>query len=81
MLWIIFTDKICNTEARYYTYSSALTICDRCGLSMKGIQDKCVRCGCTDELRTLDKITGYLQNTAGWNNAKQKEFVDRRRVW
>lgn len=76
-----FTDKICNTEARYFTYSSALTICDRCGLSMKGIQDKCVRCGCTDQLRTLDKITGYLQNTSGWNNAKQQEFKDRRRVW
>ena len=76
-----FTDKICNTDARYYTFSSAMTICDRCDMVMKGIQDTCVRCGCTDSLRTLDKITGYLQNTSGWNNSKQREFIDRKRKW
>lgn len=76
-----FTDKICNTEMRYFTYSSAFTICDKCNCSMKGIQDKCVRCGDTEHLRTMDKITGYLQNTSGWNNAKQREFKDRRRRW
>jgi hypothetical protein len=38
----------------------------------------CLECGCHDVLQ-LSRVTGYLQDVSGWNNAKKQELKDRTR--
>lgn len=36
----------------------------------------CPACGCHD-VEVISRITGYLQDLSGWNEAKRQEFRDR----
>ncbi|ACX71999.1 anaerobic ribonucleoside-triphosphate reductase [Methanocaldococcus vulcanius M7] len=71
------TKKITRTNIGYWTYTKNLSVCNKCGLSVGGLRDKCVNCG-SENVAKFSRITGYLQNVANWNKAKQKELIDRK---
>jgi len=71
------TEKIYkNSNAGFWTYTSAFSVCTMENKLLKGIHEQC-ECGAPVEV--YDRITGYLQRVDGWNNSKQQEFKDRRR--
>jgi len=71
------TRKITKTNIGFWTYTKNLSVCNKCGLSMGGLRDNCINCG-SESLAKFSRITGYLQNIANWNKAKQKELEDRK---
>lgn len=50
-----------------------LAYCDICGDAV------CPVCGCHD-VSQVSRVTGYLQDVAGWNQGKQQELADRHRT-
>ncbi len=52
-----------------FQFSEMCPLCD---------QPVCPACGSHD-VTVISRVTGYLQDLAGWNNAKQQEFRDRNR--
>jgi hypothetical protein len=50
----------------------SLAYCPLCGEAM------CPECGCHD-VAQISRVTGYLQDVAGWNPAKAQELKDRTR--
>ncbi|ADC70008.1 anaerobic ribonucleoside-triphosphate reductase [Methanocaldococcus sp. FS406-22] len=71
------TKKITKTDIGFWTYTKNLSVCNKCGLSMGGLRDRCINCG-SEDIAKFSRITGYLQNISNWNKAKQKELEDRR---
>jgi len=71
------TKKITKTDVGFWTYTKNLSVCNKCGLSMGGLRDRCINCG-SEDIAKFSRITGYLQNISNWNKAKQKELEDRR---
>ncbi len=61
----------------FWTYTKNLSICEKCKSSMAGLKESCNKCGSSD-IQRFSRITGYLQNISNWNNAKQRELVDRK---
>lgn len=61
----------------FWTYTKNLSICEKCKYSMAGLKESCNKCGSSD-IQRFSRITGYLQNISNWNNAKQRELVDRK---
>jgi ribonucleoside-triphosphate reductase len=61
----------------FWTYTKNLSICEKCRSSMAGLRESCDKCGSLD-IQRFSRITGYLQNVSNWNNAKQRELIDRR---
>ena len=59
-------------------FTKDLTICDDCGFTLGGIEDKCPSCG-SKNIQSWSRITGYYQNISGWNKGKLQELKDRRR--
>ena len=51
---------------------TTIVICPICS------QPLCPVCGCHDVL-ALSRITGYIQDLSGFNNAKKQEVIDRTR--
>ena len=49
-----------------------IAYCDLCGAPM------CPECGCHD-VSQISRVTGYLQEVAGWNAGKAQELKDRTR--
>lgn len=65
-----------NSNAGFWTYTTAFSVCTKENKMLKGIHEQC-ECGAPVEV--YDRITGYLQRVSGYNNAKQSEFKDRKR--
>jgi ribonucleoside-triphosphate reductase len=61
----------------FWTYTKNLSICEKCRSSMAGLKELCDKCGSSD-IQRFSRITGYLQNISNWNNAKQRELIDRK---
>lgn len=51
---------------------ATIAYCPECGEAM------CPICGCHDVVQ-VSRVTGYLQDVAGWNAAKAQELKDRTR--
>lgn len=51
---------------------STIAYCPECGEAM------CPECGSHDVVQ-ISRVTGYLQETSGWNTGKQQELKDRTR--
>lgn len=66
-----------NSNAGFWTYTTAYSICTVENKLFSGIYEKCPKCG--GDVECYDRITGYMQRVSGWNKAKQSEFEDRRR--
>lgn len=42
-------------------------------------QAVCPQCGTNHDVMQISRVTGYLQDVAGWNNGKIQELKDRKR--
>lgn len=49
-----------------------IAYCPKCGEAV------CPECGCHD-VTQISRVTGYLQDVGGWNEAKRQELKDRKR--
>jgi anaerobic ribonucleoside-triphosphate reductase len=67
--------KMCKLDHCNCTHeiTFALAYCPACGEAV------CPICGCHDVLQ-ISRVTGYMQDVAGWNPAKRQELKDRNRV-
>jgi anaerobic ribonucleoside-triphosphate reductase len=67
--------KMCPRDHCNCTHEvmTALAYCPDCGAAM------CPECGSHD-VAQISRVTGYLQDVAGWNPAKRQELKDRHRV-
>jgi ribonucleoside-triphosphate reductase len=66
-----------NTDAYFWAFSSAYSICPECNSKFKGAITKCPFDGA--ETDVYDRVTGYLTNTKTWNPGKREEFIRRHR--
>jgi len=67
--------KMCPNDNCTCTHdvTMSLAYCPICGEAI------CPICGCHDVVQ-ISRVTGYLQDVAGWNPAKRQELKDRHRV-
>lgn len=68
-----------NTHIGYFSFTKDFTICNDCGEISPGLKEACPVCK-SDSIDFISRITGYLSNVSGWNNAKKQELIDRKRV-
>lgn len=67
-----------ETQNNQIVFSPEFTCCDRCGGVMRGLHEKCGRCG-SAEVDGLARITQYFSRVSGWNRGKRAELSDRNR--
>jgi ribonucleoside-triphosphate reductase len=67
-----------ETASSQIVFSPEFTSCAACGATLRGILDKCSRCGAT-EVDGLARITQYMSWVSGWNRGKRAELRDRER--
>lgn len=66
-----------NTDAYFWAFSSAYSICPVCNSKFKGAITECPFDNA--ETDVYDRVTGYLTNTKTWNRGKKEEFKRRYR--
>lgn len=66
--------KMCKHDHNKCSHDivSGIKYCPECGANI------CPECGCHNVF-SVSRVTGYLQDTAGWNKGKQQELKDRSR--
>ena len=75
-----FVFNILNkTEIGYFTFTKDFSLCEPCGKQMNGIKTICDRCG-SEDVKAYSRITGYIQDISGWNDAKLQELKERTRI-
>lgn len=69
-----FVEEMCEKDHCKCSHEVMETIayCEECGRAM------CPICRCHDVMQ-ISRVTGYLQDVAGWNAAKRQELKDRTR--
>ena len=67
-LWVMHNKKNCTSESVVDTIAT----CKVCGAPM------CPDC-MNHNVHQLSRVTGYLSNVSGWNEAKKQELKDRNR--
>jgi hypothetical protein len=68
--------KMCPLDHCHCTHSKPMDIiayCEKCGAPI------CPECG-THDVAQISRVTGYLQDVAGWNSSKKQELKDRHRT-
>jgi anaerobic ribonucleoside-triphosphate reductase len=68
-----------NTQSSQIVFSGEHTVCLECGTHVRGLKNKCVKCGNTDDSRLSQKtrVVGYFSDPRGWNKSKQGELLAR----
>jgi hypothetical protein len=66
--------KMCEDDHCHCTHEveSGVAYCPKCGAAM------CPICKCHD-VSQVSRVTGYLSDVGGWNEAKRQELKDRQR--
>ena len=62
-----------HNKCTHTTPMASIANCPICGDAM------CPECG-THDVMQISRVTGYLQDVGGWNNAKRQELKDRSRT-
>ncbi|WFO76240.1 anaerobic ribonucleoside triphosphate reductase [Desulfurococcaceae archaeon MEX13E-LK6-19] len=71
------TKRLIQTDLVYWSYTPAITVCNKCGRHYTGLYTKCPACGNTD-LEIWSRIIGYYRPLKNWNPFRRKEFWTRR---
>ena len=68
-------EKMCELDHNHCHHEiiAGIAYCPRCGQAM------CPECGSHD-VTQVSRVTGYLSDVSGWNEAKRQELKDRVRV-
>jgi len=67
-----------ETQSNQIVFSPEYTSCSACGATLKGLLERCSRCG-SPEVQGLARITQYMSWVSGWNRGKRAELRDRNR--
>ncbi|MCX7591229.1 MAG: anaerobic ribonucleoside-triphosphate reductase [Kiritimatiellae bacterium] len=68
-----------RTQSAQVTISPEFTYCDECNHIMRGLLEKCTRCG-SSQVVGETRVVGYFSKIHNWNKSKRYgELVDRRR--
>ena len=63
-------DVLCRTQSAQVTISPEFTYCDNCFNSMRGLLEKCTRCG-SDKVVGETRVVGYFSKIQNWNKSKR----------
>ena len=75
----LMTDVFYRTQSAQVTISPEFTYCDSCFHSMRGLIEKCTRCG-SDNVFGETRVVGYFSKIQNWNKSKRYgELVARQR--
>jgi len=58
------------------TFSPEFTNCLHCGVTTRGLKDRCPACG-SNKVEGITRITGYFTKISSWNKGKRGELKDR----
>jgi hypothetical protein len=69
-----FVEEMCELDHTHCSHDivSGIMSCPVCG------KPCCPTCQCHDVIQ-ISRVTGYLSDIGGWNNAKKQELKDRKR--
>jgi ribonucleoside-triphosphate reductase (formate) len=67
-----------ETQNNQIVFSPEFTSCAGCGVTLRGLLEKCSHCGSAD-VDGLARITQYYSWVSGWNRGKSAELRDRNR--
>jgi len=67
-----------RTQSAQLTISPEFTYCNVCHSEMRGLQEKCDRCGSSD-VDGISRIVGYYSVINDWNKSKKGELESRQR--
>ncbi len=71
------TKRLMRTELVYWSYTPAVTVCNKCGRSITGLHTHCPCCG-SEDVEIWSRIVGYYRPLKNWNPFRKKEFWGRR---
>jgi len=68
-----------RTQSAQVTFSPEFTYCDTCNHNMRGLVERCARCG-SEEVVGETRVVGYFSKIQNWNKSKRYgELVARQR--
>ncbi len=71
------TKRLMKTDLVYWSYTPAITVCNKCGYSITGLHTHCPRCG-SENVEIWSRIIGYYRPLKNWNPFRKKEFWTRK---
>jgi ribonucleoside-triphosphate reductase len=66
----LMKDVIHRTQSAQVTISPEFTYCDNCNHTMRGLVDRCIRCGSTQVVGET-RVVGYFSKIQNWNKSKR----------
>lgn len=71
-----------NTQSSQVVFSGEHTICSKCKTHIRGLVDKCPKCGNDNpkELSQKTRVVGYFSDPRIWNKSKKGELKDRQKA-
>ncbi|MDI6774698.1 MAG: anaerobic ribonucleoside-triphosphate reductase [Verrucomicrobiota bacterium] len=66
----LMRDVMYRTQAAQVCVSPEFTYCDNCNHTMRGLTDKCARCGSTQVVGET-RVVGYFSKIQNWNKSKR----------
>jgi anaerobic ribonucleoside-triphosphate reductase len=67
-----------RTQAAQVTISPEFSYCDDCNEIMRGLRDRCLRCG-SDRIEQETRVVGYFSKIHNWNKSKRHGELPARR--
>ncbi len=71
------TKRLLQTDLVYWSYTPAITHCNKCGRTFTGLYRRCPVCG-SEDVEVWSRIIGYYRPLKNWNPYRRKEFWTRR---
>ncbi len=71
------TKRLIQTDLVYWSYTPAITHCNKCGRTFTGLYKKCPACG-SENVDIWSRIIGYYRPLRNWNPFRRKEFWTRK---
>ncbi len=71
------TKRLLQTDLVYWSYTPAITHCNKCGRTFTGLYRRCPVCG-SEDVEVWSRIIGYYRPLKNWNPYRRKEFWTRK---
>nr|MBC8453463.1 hypothetical protein [PVC group bacterium] len=76
---LLMRETLFRTQSAQVTISPEFTYCESCNHNMRGLIEKCTRCGSEDVVGET-RVVGYFSKIQNWNKSKRYgELVARQR--
>lgn len=77
-IFLLVKNTFFKTQSAQLTISPEFSYCNKCKNEMKGLVEKCERCGSGD-IDGISRIVGYYSVINDWNKSKKGELLARER--